>query len=151
MQLDIEQIKKYLPHRYPFLLLDRVLEAQPGKSLTAIKNVSIAHPVFQGHFPQLAIFPGVLMVEAMAQASGILADLTAPAPDTEKTIKDLYFLAGINETRFKRTVVPGDQLQLQIEFLQQRQNFTIFKTKGTATVDGHIACITELMLAKKSN
>ena len=149
MQLDAEQIKKYLPHRYPFLLLDRVLDVKPGSSLTAIKNVSISDPVFQGHFPQLAIFPGVLMVEAMAQASGILADLTAP--DAEKTVKDLYFLAGINETRFKRTVIPGDQLQLQIEFLQQRQNFAIFKTKGTAIVDGHIACTTELILAKKSS
>lgn len=149
MQLDVEQIKKYLPHRYPFLLLDRVLDAQPGKSLTAIKNVSISDPVFQGHFPQLAIFPGVLMVEAMAQASGILAYLTTT--NTAKAAKDLYFLAGIDKTRFKKMVVPGDQLRLHIELVQQRQNFTAFKTKGTTTIDGSLACSTELMLAKKSS
>ena len=147
MQLDVEQIKKYIPHRYPFLLLDRVIDVQPGKNLTAIKNISISDPVFQGHFPQLAVFPGVLIVEAMAQASGVLAYLTAS--DAEKAAQDLYLFAGIDKTRFKRMVVPGDQLQLHLEFLQERQKFTVFKTKGTATVDGVVACTTELMLAKK--
>ena len=149
MQLDIEQIKQYLPHRYPFLMLDRVIDVKPGESLTAIKNISINEPIFQGHFPQVAVFPGVMMVEAMAQASGILAYMTAEKP--EEGSKDLYFFAGIDKTRFKKMVVPGDQLQLKIEFLQERHNFTVFKTKGTATVDGVVACTAELMLAKKNS
>ncbi len=147
--LDSEQIKKYIPHRYPFLLLDRIIDLQPGKNLTAIKNISISDPVFQGHFPQLAVFPGVLIVEAMAQASGILAYLTAKNP--QEALRELYFLAGINKTRFKKIVVPGDQLQLHIEFLQQRQEFTVFKTKGTAIVDGVTACTAEMMLVKKNS
>jgi len=148
LQLDVEQIKKYIPHRYPFLMLDKIIDVQPGKSLTAIKNVSISEPVFQGHFPQMAVFPGVLIVEAMAQASGMLAYLTAENPET--AAEELYFFAGIDKTRFKKMVVPGDQLQLQIEFLQEKNHFSIFKTKGTATVDGVVACTAELMLAKKS-
>lgn len=149
MQLDIEQIKQYIPHRYPFLMLDRVIDIQPGKSLTAIKNISINEPIFQGHFPQLAVFPGVLMVEAMAQASGILACMSAVDP--ERKAEDLYVFAGIDKTRFKKIVVPGDQLQLKIELLHERHNFSVFKTQGTATVDGVLVCTAKLMLAKKSN
>ena len=148
MQLDVEQIKQYIPHRYPFLMVDKVIDVQPGKSLTAIKNVTVNEPIFQGHFPQLSVFPGVLIVEAMAQASGLLAYMTAANP--EAAAEDLYFFAGIDKTRFKKMVVPGDQLELKIELLQEKNNFTVFKTKGTATVDGIVASTAELMLAKKS-
>ena len=147
-QLDVEQIKQYIPHRYPFLMVDKVIDVQPGKSLIAIKNVTINEPIFQGHFPQLSVFPGVLIVEAMAQASGLLAYMTAANP--EQADEDLYFFAGVDKTRFKRVVVPGDQLELKVELLQEKNNFTIFKTKGTATVDGIVASTAELMLAKKS-
>ena len=146
-QLTIEKIKELLPHRYPFLMLDKISAVQPGKSLTAIKNVSINEPIFQGHFPQLAIFPGVLIVEAMAQASGVLAYLMA---NQQKIAEEkLYFLAKIDNAKFKKPVVPGDQMQLQIEFDQQRNNFAIFKTNGKAMVEGSLVCEVELTLAEK--
>ncbi len=148
VQLNVEQIKQYIPHRYPFLMIDKVIDVQPGKYLTAIKNVTINEPIFQGHFPQFSIFPGVLIVEAMAQASGLLAYMTAASP--EQAAEDLYFFAGIDKTRFKKMVVPGDQLELKVELIQEKNNFTVFKTKGTATVDGIVASTAELLLAKKS-
>jgi len=136
---DIEAIKKYLPHRYPFLMVDRVLEIVPGKSITAIKNVTANEPFFTGHFPRMSVMPGVLMIEAMAQASGILTyETLAAAPEGE-----LYFLAGVDNVRFKRLVIPGDQLRLQIELIKHRLD--VWKFMGTASVEGEVACTAEFM------
>ncbi|MBS0352192.1 MAG: 3-hydroxyacyl-ACP dehydratase FabZ [Proteobacteria bacterium] len=138
----IEAIKKYLPHRYPFLMVDRVIEVIPGKHITAIKNVSINEPFFNGHFPHMPVMPGVLMIEAMAQASGILTyETLETVPEGE-----LYFLAGIDNVRFKRLVVPGDQLQLHVELNKHRLD--VWKFSGTATVEGEVACTAEFMNIK---
>lgn len=134
---DIESIKEYLPHRYPFLMVDRVMEVIPGKSITALKNLSANEPFFSGHFPRMSVMPGVLMVEAMAQASGMLIYATlGVAPGSE-----LYFLAGIDNVRFKRLVVPGDQLRLHVELTKHRLD--VWKFTGTASVDGEVACTAE--------
>jgi 3-hydroxyacyl-[acyl-carrier-protein] dehydratase len=136
-----EEIKNNLPHRYPFLLVDRVIEIIPGKSLTAIKNVTINEPFFIGHFPRMAVMPGVLLVEAMAQASGILIF------ETLGTNEDLFFLAGMDNVRFKRLVTPGDQLRLHIELIKQRLG--VWKFSGTASVDGEVACTAEFTNVKE--
>ncbi len=133
---DIEEIKKYLPHRYPFLLVDRVLAVTPGKSLTAIKNVTANEPFFNGHFPKMAVMPGVLIVEAMAQASGMLIYETIGFTNGE-----LYFLAAIDNVRFKRLVIPGDQIKLDIELVKTRLN--VWKFTGVASVEGVVACTAE--------
>jgi 3-hydroxyacyl-[acyl-carrier-protein] dehydratase len=134
---DIEAIKKYLPHRYPFLMVDRVIDIIPGKSITALKNLSANEPFFSGHFPRMSVMPGVLMVEAMAQASGMLIyETLGVVPEGE-----LYFLAGIDKVRFKRLVVPGDQLRLHVELTKHRLD--VWKFTGTASVDGEVACIAE--------
>ena len=142
IQLDIEAIKRYLPHRYPFIMVDRITEVIPGQSLTALKNVTINEPFFQGHFPSRAVMPGVLIVEALAQASGILIYRTLGImPEDE-----LYFFAGIDNVRFKRLVVPGDQLVLHLELGKHRLD--LWKLKGTASVNGEIACVAELMVIR---
>ena len=145
-QMDVEQIRELIPHRFPFLFIDRVLDVKPREGLTAIKNVSINEPVFQGHFPSRAIFPGVLMVEAMAQASGVLAYMSADDP--AEATKDLYFFAGIDKARFKYPVTPGDQLHISIEFLQEKNNFQVFKTKGIVTVNDELACSANILIMK---
>ncbi|MCW8963494.1 MAG: 3-hydroxyacyl-ACP dehydratase FabZ [Gammaproteobacteria bacterium] len=140
----IEEIKSLLPHRYPFLLVDRVLEIIPGESLTAIKNITVNEPQFPGHFPQQPIMPGVLMVEAMAQAAGILAfktDNIVPGEDST------YYLAGVDKTRFKRPVVPGDQLRMEIKLLKSKRGIWVFE--GKAYVDDQLAVTTELMCTVK--
>src|SRR3990167_9652810 len=138
--LSYLDVLKYLPHRYPFLLVDTVLDYELNKSLTAIKNVTFNEPFFNGHFPGLPVMPGVLMVEALAQASGILMYRSFDRfPSTE----DLFYLAGIDNTRFKRKVVPGDQLQLMVEVMRQREN--LWKFKGEATVNGELACYAEFL------
>lgn len=149
MLLDTEQIKEYLPHRYPFLFIDRVISCEPGKNLVAIKNVSIAEPVFQGHFPIKAVLPGVILVEAIAQASGIMNYISIGSKPKE--LGDLYYFAGIDKVRFKRPVVPGDQVTFEIEFIQQKNNYSIVKTKGVAKVDGELACTAEILIAKKAS
>ncbi|CAM3717285.1 3-hydroxyacyl-ACP dehydratase FabZ [Rheinheimera salexigens] len=132
-----------LPHRYPFLLIDRVLDYTPGESLTALKNVSINEPIFTGHFPNMPIFPGVLILEALAQATGILGFKTV----TERSDNELYLFAGIDDARFKRPVVPGDQMILEVKFLKERRN--IWKFYGEARVDGQVVCSAELMCARR--
>jgi len=132
-----------LPHRYPFLLIDRVLDYTPGESLTAIKNVSINEPIFTGHFPNMPIFPGVLILEALAQATGILGFKTV----TERAENELYLFAAIDEARFKKPVVPGDQMVLEVKFLKERRN--IWKFYGEAKVDGQVVCSAELMCARR--
>lgn len=138
--LDINEIRKYLPHRYPFLLVDKVISVESGKSITAVKNVTVNEPFFNGHFPIAPVMPGVLIVEALAQASGILIFRTIGRyPEQE----ELFYLAGINSARFKRMVLPGDALQLDIELLRKAHG--VWKFKGTASVDGEVACVAEFM------
>lgn len=138
--LDIHQILAALPHRYPILLVDRVLKLDKGKSITALKNVTINEPFFAGHFPHRPVMPGVLMLEAMAQAAALLAfDMLGVVPD-EKTV---YYFAGIDSARFKRPVEPGDQLILEVEL--DRMKAGIFKFRGRALVDGKLAAEAELM------
>lgn len=138
--LDINQIKQYLPHRYPMLLVDRVLTWESGKSITAIKNVTSNEEFFNGHFPNKPVMPGVLMVEAMAQTAAILSFLTMGQKPDENTI--VYFV-GIDNVRFKRPVGPGDQLKMDVEILRVARG--IWKYKAVATVDGQLAVEAELM------
>ncbi len=138
--MDIHEVMKYLPHRYPFLLVDKVLECNAGENLKAIKNVTFNEPFFQGHFPDHPVFPGVLILEAMAQSLAILAFATSggyPADDM------LYLFVGIDKARFKRKVQPGDQLVIDIELIRLKKKFGKFRC--VATVDGEIACEAELM------
>lgn len=124
-------------------MIDRVLDFTPGESLTAIKNVTINEPIFTGHFPGMPIFPGVLILEAMAQATGILGFKTV----SERTENELYLFAGIDEARFKKPVVPGDQLVLEVKFLKERRN--MWKFYAEAKVDGQVVCSAELMCARR--
>jgi 3-hydroxyacyl-[acyl-carrier-protein] dehydratase len=134
--LDINQIQAILPHRYPFLLIDRVVEIERRKKIVAIKNVTINEPFFQGHFPGIPIMPGVLMIEAMAQAGGALL-LTEVEDRTDKVI----MFTGIEKARFRRPVVPGDQLRIEVEMLAWKQlgGATAVRIAGKATVDGKLA------------
>jgi 3-hydroxyacyl-[acyl-carrier-protein] dehydratase len=143
---DIEKIKNNLPHRYPFLLVDRVINYEPGKSLTAIKNVSFNEPFFQGHFPAKSIMPGVLIIESIAQATGILGCLSI---DQKHPGDSLYYLVGIDKARFKRPVVPGDQLLIEVEFDRMRQGIWCFS--GKASVDGDLAASAYLMTTQKDS
>jgi 3-hydroxyacyl-[acyl-carrier-protein] dehydratase len=144
MQLDIKGILEQIPHRYPMLLVDRVIEMVPGKSIHAIKNVSINEPFFVGHFPHHPVMPGVLILEAMAQAAAIFsfADETGLKASGEKL---LYYFVGIDGARFRRPVVPGDQLHLEV--IAERLSRTICKYSATAKVDGHLAAQANLMCA----
>lgn len=142
-RLEVQEIMAMLPHRYPFLLVDRVVDYTPGESLTAIKNVTINEPIFTGHFPGMPIFPGVLILEALAQATGILGFKTV----TERAENELYLFAAIDEARFKKPVVPGDTMVLEVKFLKERRN--MWKFYGEAKVDGQIVCSAELMCARR--
>ncbi len=143
--LDIYDILKHLPHRYPFLLIDRVVDYEPGKTLVAIKNVTHNEPHFPGHFPNRPIMPGVLILEALAQATGILAFKTADHIPDENS---LYYFVGIDNARFKQPVEPGDQLRLEVEFVKQMRG--IWKFKGQALVDGKVVCSADLMCAERT-
>jgi 3-hydroxyacyl-[acyl-carrier-protein] dehydratase len=138
--MDIHQILKQLPHRYPILLVDRVLEVQPGQSIRALKNVTINEPVFTGHFPHRPVFPGVLMLEALAQTAALLAFQTLGVTPDEHTV---YYFAGIDGARFKRPVEPGDQLLMEVQL--ERAKAGIFKFKAAARVGDELACEAELM------
>ena len=138
--MDIHQIRKQLPHRYPFLLVDRVLEIEKGKRIKALKNVTINEPFFGGHFPNRPVMPGVLMLEAMAQAAALLAFDTAGVTMDDNTV---YYFAGIDGARFKRPVEPGDQLVMDIELDRVRAG--IYKFKGVIRVAGDVVCEAELM------
>lgn len=129
---DIEWIKSVLPHRYPFLLVDRVTSLEPGARIEAIKNVTVNEPFFAGHFPEQPVMPGVLVVEALAQAAGIL--LIHDRPDREG---HLIYLAGVENAKFRRPVVPGDQLVMEVEIVRSRRSFA--KVQGTARVDDRTA------------
>ena len=139
-QMDIGRIMALLPHRFPFLLVDRVLECEPGATLTAIKNVTINEPFFPGHFPHQPVMPGVLILEALAQASGLLAFATAGwEPDDSHS---LYFVS-MDKVRFRKPVVPGDQLIFEAKIIKLRTR--VAKMTGTATVDNHLVAEAELV------
>jgi 3-hydroxyacyl-[acyl-carrier-protein] dehydratase len=142
--MDIHEILKYLPHRPPFLLIDRVIEMIEGESLVAIKNVTINEPFFQGHFPNRPVMPGVLIVEALAQAAGVLA---YKSTNTSPSDGVLYLFAGIDNARFRRVVEPGDQLRLEVKVLRARKD--MWKLEGSAHVDGELACSAELLSARR--
>jgi 3-hydroxyacyl-[acyl-carrier-protein] dehydratase len=137
-----EEVKQFLPHRYPFLLVDRVLDCTPGETLTAIKNVTVNEPFFQGHFPQKAIMPGVLIIEALAQATGLLGFRTMSEIPSDDL---LYMLVGVDNVRFKRQVIPGDQLVLKVKLLKKSR--IIWKFSCEATVDGEVVTSADMLCA----
>ena len=132
--MDIQRITELLPHRYPFLLVDKVVEMEDGNRLVGIKNVTFNEPFFIGHFPVKPIMPGVLIIEALAQCTGLLAMESQPdeVPDNS-----LYYFVGIDKARFKRPVGPGDQIRLEVEFIKRKRSIWVFN--GVATVDGQVA------------
>jgi 3-hydroxyacyl-[acyl-carrier-protein] dehydratase len=143
--MENSEIKKFIPHRYPFLLVDRVLSYEKHKTLVAIKNVTANEPFFVGHFPARPVMPGVLIIEALAQAAGILIVKSNDLPEYHQHI---YFFAGIDNVRFKRVVEPGDQLTLNIEVLKERRD--LWKFLGVAMVGEEVACTAEIMTIKGS-
>ncbi|MBT8136409.1 MAG: 3-hydroxyacyl-ACP dehydratase FabZ [Gammaproteobacteria bacterium] len=143
--MDVHRIMQLLPHRYPFLLVDRVTECVPGERLSAIKNVTANEPFFQGHFPKRPVMPGVIILEAMAQATGLLAFATAGTPDDDT----LYYLVGIDKARFRRPVEPGDQLILTATLNRTRRNIWMFGAR--AEVDNELVSSAEMMCAPRRN
>ncbi len=143
--MNIQDVKNYLPHRYPFLLIDRVLEIEIGKSLVAIKNVTFNEPQFTGHFPEQPIMPGVMIVEALAQATGILAFKSEVGKPIDGQI---YMLVGIDKVRFKRVVEPGDQIRLEVEVMMVKRG--IWKFKCRASVEDQTVTTAELMCTQKA-
>ena len=142
--IDINEIKKYIPHRYPFLLVDRITELEIGKRVVGLKNVTVNEPFFPGHFPHNPVMPGVLIIEAMAQTAAVLAFKTeGTVPDDDSTV---YF-ASVDNVRFKRPVVPGDQLVMEAEIVRKMRN--IWKFKAVARVDGELTTEAEFMCAIK--
>jgi 3-hydroxyacyl-[acyl-carrier-protein] dehydratase len=144
--LNITQIKEYLPHRYPLLLVDRVVDYELGKTITAIKNVTVNEEFFNGHFPHQPVMPGVLMIEAMAQTAAILSFMTMGVKPDENSV--VYFV-GIDNARFKRPVGPGDQLVMDVEIVRTSRG--IWKYKATASVDGKVAVEADLMCTIRAN
>lgn len=143
-EMYVEEIRRFLPHRYPFLLIDRVLDCVPGETLTAIKNVSVNEPFFTGHFPETPIMPGVLIIEALAQATGLLGFKTMSEEPSDDL---LYMLVGVDNVRFKRQVVPGDQLTLKVKLL--RRSKVIWKFSCEASVDGQVVTAADMLCAAK--
>ncbi len=142
--MDVYEVLKHLPHRYPFLLVDRVVDYREGEYLTGLKNVSYNEPYFTGHFPHRPVMPGVLILEALAQATGILAyKSTGKTPSDES----LYYFVGIDKARFKQPVEPGDQLQLEVKVVKTMRG--VWKFDGKALVDGKVVCEAVLMCAER--
>ena len=145
VNIDVRQIMDHIPHRYPFLLVDRVVRLKPGEYLEGIKNVSINEPFFQGHFPGLPVMPGVLMVEALAQAGGILVFKSYDLDMKDK----IFMFTGIDKVKFRRPVIPGDQIVLRLDELKSK--FTLYKMRGTAYVDGEVVVEAQLSAALVRN
>jgi 3-hydroxyacyl-[acyl-carrier-protein] dehydratase len=143
--LDIGKIMACLPHRYPFILVDRIIEMVPEGRIVGLKNVTINEPFFQGHFPGIPVMPGVLIIEAMAQVGGVWAYATQTKDDD----KDLFYFMGIDKARFRSPVVPGDQLILELVLLKSRGK--VFKMSGKATVDNKVVAEAEIMAIKGGN
>ncbi len=140
--METKDIKKLIPHRYPFLLVDRVLSLELNQSVVAIKNVTANEPFFMGHFPVRPVMPGVLIIEALAQAAGVLQVKSLGLPEGHN---DIYFFAGVNNARFKRVVEPGDQLVMKVNVLKSGR---IWKFSCKATVEDQVACVAEIMTIK---
>lgn len=143
--MDIRGILDHLPHRYPFLLVDRVLELVKGERIVALKNVSMNEPYFIGHFPHLPVMPGVLQIEALAQAAGILSFQTM---GRKSDINSVYYFVGIDNARFKRPVSPGDQLRLEVSITRVARG--MWKYSGVASVDGEKSAVADIMCALRS-
>ncbi len=142
--LNINDILRLLPHRYPFLLIDRVLDYRQGEFLRGYKNVTFNEPFFSGHFPQRPIMPGVMILESLAQATGLLAFRTV---DRAANNDSLFFLVGIDKARFKRPVEPGDRLMLEVRFVNSKRGIWVFE--GEATVDGKLAASAQIMCTER--
>jgi 3-hydroxyacyl-[acyl-carrier-protein] dehydratase len=144
MLMDVQDIKEYLPQRYPFLLVDRVVEMELGKSIVAYKNVTVNEPFFQGHFPHQPIMPGVLIIEALAQAAGVLG-----FKSQEKKPKDgyLYYFVGADDVRLRRPVVPGDQLRLEVNVITNRRG--VYRFSAKATVDDELVGAMNILCAER--
>jgi 3-hydroxyacyl-[acyl-carrier-protein] dehydratase len=143
-EIDIHRIREILPHRYPFLLVDRVVSLTPGERLTAVKNVTANEPFFEGHFPYRPVFPGVLMLESIAQASAILVSLIIDAKASQKNV---YLFAGVDKARFKAPVEPGDQLMIEVALEAQRR--ALWKCSGKITVDDHTVCSADVLFTHR--
>ncbi|NIR59113.1 MAG: 3-hydroxyacyl-ACP dehydratase FabZ [Gammaproteobacteria bacterium] len=143
-ELTIHEILKYLPHRYPFLMIDRVVEYEADRFLAAVKNVTVNEPFFTGHFPNRPVMPGVMILEALAQATGLLAFRSGEDRGTEDS---LFYLVGIDQARFKRPVEPGDQLRLEVTLERLRRGIGVFR--GEAKVEGQLAASAELMCTRR--
>jgi 3-hydroxyacyl-[acyl-carrier-protein] dehydratase len=147
--MEITELLDYLPHRYPFVMIDRVLDLVPDKTIRALKNLTFNEHFFPGHFPEQPIMPGVLILEALAQASGTLAVKTMEARDNKIYKGEVFYFAGIDQVRFKQPVVPGDQLILQADLVKQKR--LVWKFDCRASVDGNDACKCELTIVKRDN
>ena len=145
LPVDVNRIQALLPHRYPFLLVDRVLELEPNKRILAVKNVSINEPFFQGHFPGHPVMPGVLVLEALAQAGGLLTQLSASADVADKEEK-LFYLVKIDNARFSRMVVPGDRLELEVKLKRMIRNMAMYEC--SASVDGKQVASADILCAE---
>ncbi len=143
--MDIHEILEYLPHRYPILMVDRVLECEPGKRIVAIKNVTMNEPFFPGHYPHHPVMPGVLIVEALAQTAAILSFKTMGGKPDGNSV---YYFVGIDHARFKRPVTPGDQLVMEVSILASKRG--IWKFAGVARVDGQVAAEAEVMCTERA-
>lgn len=145
-EISNHEIRERIPHRYPFLLIDKVIDWEEGKSLVGVKNVTTNEPFFSGHFPVRAVMPGVLIIESLAQACGVLLVKTLPDEDT---LNNLFYLTGVNKARFKRMVVPGDQLVLHIDVIQNRRE--LWKFNAVAKVGDEVACSAEIVIIRDAN
>ena len=146
LPIDVEQIATLLPHRYPFLMIDRIVGFESGKHVTALKNVTFNEPFFQGHFPGHPVMPGVLIIEAMAQAAGVMIKLSVPH---DPALPVVFYLVKVDKARFSRVVVPGDQLRLEIEHKRSMRNMSLFQ--GCAYVGDDIAAEAEMLCAEVAN
>jgi 3-hydroxyacyl-[acyl-carrier-protein] dehydratase len=146
MPVDVTRIQELLPHRYPFLLVDRVLELEPNQRVLAVKNVTIHEPFFQGHFPGHPVMPGVLVLEALAQAGGLLTQLSAAAAGAVSGEEKLFYLVKIDNARFSRMVVPGDQLMLEVKLKRMIRNMAMYEC--TASVDGKTVASADILCAE---